>query len=73
MCGGALLTNGINWQAEEFDIGPAHARMFRSYHSDVVNFAFADGSVRGISGNVDRSVLLALGSRSGDEVVSLQE
>ena len=40
----------------------------RSYHSNLVNAALADGSVRAISNSVDATVYQALGTRGGDEV-----
>jgi prepilin-type N-terminal cleavage/methylation domain-containing protein/prepilin-type processing-associated H-X9-DG protein len=42
---------------------------FFSPHGSVVQFAFADGSVRALSAGVDLSVLQALATRSGGEVV----
>lgn len=43
---------------------------FRSDHIGGVNFALADGSVRFISENISRAVLIAIGSRNGSEIVS---
>lgn len=44
---------------------------FFSAHGNIVNFAFADGSVKGISTSVDVNTLRMLGSRAGgsDEVL----
>ena len=42
---------------------------FFSPHARIVNFAFADGSVRGLSSTVDPLVLQALATRSSGEVV----
>jgi prepilin-type N-terminal cleavage/methylation domain-containing protein/prepilin-type processing-associated H-X9-DG protein len=42
---------------------------FFSPHGDVVNFAFADGSVHALSVNTNPSVLMALATRAGGEVV----
>jgi prepilin-type N-terminal cleavage/methylation domain-containing protein/prepilin-type processing-associated H-X9-DG protein len=40
----------------------------RSYHTGIVNVAFADGSVRSISNNVNAGVYDGLGTRNGGEV-----
>ncbi|MDX1965684.1 MAG: DUF1559 domain-containing protein [Planctomycetaceae bacterium] len=42
---------------------------FRSDHPGMVNFVFADGRVRFISQNVDNSILAAMGTRGGGEVL----
>lgn len=42
---------------------------FFSGHSQVVYFLFADGSVRGLNDSTDHSVLHALATRHGDELV----
>jgi prepilin-type N-terminal cleavage/methylation domain-containing protein/prepilin-type processing-associated H-X9-DG protein len=42
----------------------------RSYHTGVVNVAFADGSVRTVSNDVNAATYSALGTRNGGEVVS---
>jgi prepilin-type N-terminal cleavage/methylation domain-containing protein/prepilin-type processing-associated H-X9-DG protein len=42
----------------------------RSYHSQGVNLALADGSVRFVPNTIDPRVYLALGSRNGGEVVN---
>ena len=42
----------------------------RSYHPGKVNVAFADGSVRGVSGQIAMPVWRALGTRQGGEVIS---
>lgn len=49
--------------------GSAMLSRFRSDHTGVVNFAFADGHVRFLSQNIDQSVLDSLGTRSGGEIV----
>jgi prepilin-type N-terminal cleavage/methylation domain-containing protein/prepilin-type processing-associated H-X9-DG protein len=46
----------------------AQALYARSYHTNLVNAALADGSVRSISNGVDVTVYRALGSRNGQEV-----
>jgi prepilin-type N-terminal cleavage/methylation domain-containing protein/prepilin-type processing-associated H-X9-DG protein len=43
---------------------------FRSEHEGVVNFVFVDGSVHAISENINATVLNALGTRAGGEVVN---
>ncbi len=43
---------------------------FHSYHTGGVSFAFADGSARLVSENIDLKILAALLSRDGGEVVS---
>lgn len=42
---------------------------FRSAHTGIVQFAFADGSTQAISENIDQGVLNSLGTRSGGEVI----
>jgi prepilin-type processing-associated H-X9-DG protein len=45
-------------------------RAWGSFHSGNINFAFADGSVRSISQNIDmNTVFPALGSIAGGEVI----
>lgn len=46
---------------------------FFSPHSDIVYFAFADGSVHSISDNVAYPVLQALATRAGGETISADE
>ncbi|WP_165223672.1 DUF1559 domain-containing protein [Aquisphaera insulae] len=43
---------------------------FRSLHPGGVNFAFADGSVKFVKSSINTQTLMALGTRSGGEVVS---
>jgi prepilin-type N-terminal cleavage/methylation domain-containing protein len=43
---------------------------FFSPHRNLVQFLFADGAVHGLSTGVDNSVLLALATRAGGEVIS---
>jgi type II secretory pathway pseudopilin PulG len=45
----------------------------RSYHSSMVNALLMDGSVRGISDNVELAVWRALGTRAGKETVAVPE
>ncbi|MCA9065981.1 MAG: DUF1559 domain-containing protein, partial [Planctomycetaceae bacterium] len=40
-----------------------------SPHQGIVQFAFADGSVRAISVNIDNGILEALATKAGGEVV----
>lgn len=42
---------------------------FSSYHTGGANFALCDGSVRFISGNINRSTLAALATRKGREAI----
>ncbi len=42
----------------------------RSYHTGIVHVALMDGSVRGVSENIDAQLWRDLGTRSGGEVVS---
>ena len=42
---------------------------FFSPHPGVVNFAFADGSVRGVKTSASLDVLIALASRNGGETI----
>lgn len=53
-------------------INPA-ARLngFKSMHPGAVQFVLVDGSVRGIQPNIDFSLMWALGTRGGGEVVKL--
>jgi prepilin-type N-terminal cleavage/methylation domain-containing protein/prepilin-type processing-associated H-X9-DG protein len=46
-------------------------RGFASFHGGVINFVFADGSVRGISTNIDMLLLGGLATISNGEVVAL--
>lgn len=46
---------------------------FFSAHRDLVQFAFADGSVRRLTSRVDMTVLLALATRAGGETISAEE
>ena len=45
----------------------------RSEHTGGVNAGFADGTIRFISNTVTPSVWLALGTRAGNETVSLPD
>ena len=53
--------------------GPQSIIGFGSYHPSGANFAFCDGSVRFIKDSTDLTVLTALGSRAGREVVSASD
>jgi prepilin-type processing-associated H-X9-DG protein len=46
------------------------ADSFWSNHPSGVNFLYGDGSVRWLSANIQPSVYIALGSRSGGEIIS---
>jgi prepilin-type processing-associated H-X9-DG protein len=49
---------------------PLHVGGFGSFHTgDVANFAFADGSVRGISRDIDANVFRLLGHRADGEIM----
>lgn len=43
----------------------------RSYHPDMVNAAFMDGSVRTIASDIDRTLWRALSTRAGGEIAQL--
>ncbi|WP_165067796.1 DUF1559 family PulG-like putative transporter [Paludisphaera rhizosphaerae] len=67
------------YAGSEFDAAPSPLMPDRpdirtviagSFHPGGVNFAFADGSVRYISGSIDRKVEYALLTRDGGEAVS---
>jgi prepilin-type N-terminal cleavage/methylation domain-containing protein/prepilin-type processing-associated H-X9-DG protein len=47
-------------------------RGFASFHTNVINFAFADGSVRSLSTNIDMILLGAMSTIDNGEVVILQ-
>ncbi len=67
LCGAIPVENF--WRLEgDYDRGPSYALIFRSRHNSFVNMAFADGSVRRISSDVDSGILKALGSIAGGEV-----
>ena len=46
---------------------------FRSYHPGGVNIGLADGSVQFVADSVSETLFQALGTRSGGEVVSLND
>lgn len=46
-------------------------RAFASLHSGTINFLLCDGSTRSLSTNVDSTIIMGLGTVSGDEVVTL--
>jgi prepilin-type processing-associated H-X9-DG protein len=46
-------------------------RGFASFHSGIINFAFADGSVRSLSTNIDMLLLGGLATVANGEVVAL--
>ena len=63
-------------EGTNFD-GPPHMSQtihltFGSWHDDVVHFALADGSARGMAKNIDARVFLALCTRNGNERVTTE-
>ena len=46
-----------------------NSALFSSHHTGVVQFALADGSVRGLSNNIDFNTYKAIGTRAGGEQV----
>lgn len=68
--GGVLLDVDYNsWQEGRLGGGPTYAAITsRSYHTGIINVALADGSVRGISENIDLFTWRGLGTRAGGEV-----
>ena len=72
--GGVILDIDYNsWQEGKLvggSVPPTYAAITsRSYHQGIANVAMIDGSVRGISESIDRSVWRALGTRAAGEVV----
>ncbi|HMP07511.1 MAG TPA: DUF1559 domain-containing protein, partial [Lacipirellulaceae bacterium] len=55
--------------AEEPQLGATHVGGYGSYHPGVIIAAFADGSTRAISENVDRELLRRLGHRADGEII----
>jgi prepilin-type processing-associated H-X9-DG protein len=43
---------------------------FGSYHPGGANFAFCDGSVKFLKSSTDLTILSALGTRAGGDVIS---
>jgi prepilin-type N-terminal cleavage/methylation domain-containing protein len=41
-----------------------------SFHTDIINFGFCDGSVRGISVNIDMNIFAALSTIGGGEIIA---
>lgn len=68
-CGG-VYTDNLGDQKEAYDIGPAHAFRFRSYHTGIVNVALADGSAKGLSLDIDLKVFHQLGTINDGQVNS---
>jgi len=64
---GAPIWTGALTLANNYNAGTAV--MFSSHHSGLVQFALADGSVRGLSSNVDFTTFKNLGTRAGGEVI----
>jgi prepilin-type processing-associated H-X9-DG protein len=64
---GELSWMGAGWLPTKFGLAPVYGpqgndytwAMFQSGHTGVVNFAFADGSVRGISRTADFNAYIA--------------
>jgi len=48
-------------------------QVFRSYHPGGINIGLADGSTQFVSDTVGEEVFQALGTRSGGEVVNLND
>jgi prepilin-type processing-associated H-X9-DG protein len=70
---GRMMINDYDRCTNIAGFGDANAckRAFGSFHSNgLINFVFCDGSVRGLSPDMDVTVYGALGSISGNEVVS---
>lgn len=68
-CGG-VYTDNLGDQKEAYDIGPAHAFRFRSYHTGIVNVALADGSAKGLRLEIDLKVFHQLGTINDGQVNS---
>ena len=69
--------NGDNICTTQLGLTPGlpdenHNLHFWSYHPGVVNFLWADGSLRPLSYDVDFQTFQALSTRGGDEVVNLE-
>ena len=61
----------VSWREGTTLVRPTYAALpARSYHAGIVVSGLMDGSVRTITSNIDTSVWRALGTRSGNEVVS---
>lgn len=62
-----------SWQEGKLNgssVPPTYAAITsRSYHEGIVNTALADGSVRSISENIDKTLWRSIGTRNGGEVV----
>ena len=50
-----------------------HVEDANSNHTLGVNFLFGDGSVRSINNNINPATWAAIGTRAGNEAVSLDE
>ena len=73
--GGAHETRGVCAQQVKTLLGPEgytqyqdYTRNLGSYHTGVTNFVFLDGSVHGISSNIDATTFRALGTPTGADV-----
>jgi len=71
---GGALQYGYSWMGAgampvEFGFGQPRWHQFSSRHTGRVNFCFADGSVRGLSPDVERATLRALAGMSDGETV----
>jgi prepilin-type N-terminal cleavage/methylation domain-containing protein/prepilin-type processing-associated H-X9-DG protein len=62
-------TTGNGWLPEQDTPGHFNGYGFGSAHAGVCNFAFCDGSVRGISYSIDGNVYRWLGNRDDGQVV----
>jgi len=59
-------TSPVNWRSLQYAWG------FGSWHMGVTNFVMCDGSVRGVSDNIDVISWISLGTSQGGEVVTDQ-
>ena len=80
----ALTSYPMNWRNDHFknrENWPTLANpqwgdglVFRSLHTGgVVNFGMCDGSVQSLNQNMDQDTYMALSSRNGSEIVSLED
>lgn len=65
---GSIHHPAIHGGIRRTDDDPGQPFLFSSYHDGVVEFAFADGSVRGLSRETEREVFRRLCTRAGGEI-----